>query len=332
MKFSDGNWMIREGFEIFSPVQFHDLKVEDGALTVYATPRPVENRSGMLDTLLFTIRFSAPLPDVIRVQIIHHQGVRDCGPHFDLVTEEVQPEIEDGEEDIVFKNGRVMVKIGKRFPWSLDFYQDGKRVSGSGFRSMAYILEQKRTAYVREQLDLGVGETIYGLGERFTPFVKNGQTVDIWNKDGGTGTEQAYKNVPFYVSSKGYGVFVNHPELVSFEIGSEKVSKVQFSVKGESLDYFFIGGPTVKRVLENYTTLTGKPSLPPAWSFGLWLTTSFTTDYDEKTVTHFVDGMAERDVPLHVFHFDCFWMKEFEWCNFEWDERIFPEPEQMLSG
>jgi alpha-D-xyloside xylohydrolase len=61
------------------------------------------------------------------------------------------------------------------------------------------------------------------------------------------------------------------------------------------------------------------------------LTTSFTTDYDEATVTHFVDGMAERDIPLHVFHFDCFWMKEFHWCNFEWDARVFPDPKGMLE-
>ena len=185
--------------------------------------------------------------------------------------------------------------------------------------------------FMREQLQLSVGELVYGLGERFTPFVKNGQSIDIWNEDGGTSTEQSYKNIPFYMTNKGYGVFVNHPEKVSFEVGSEKVSKVQFSVPGECLDYFIIGGESMKEVVENYTSLTGKPALPPAWSFGLWLTTSFTTNYDEKTVTEFVDGMAERDIPLRVFHFDCFWMKDFNWCNFEWDTRVFPDPKGMLK-
>ena len=185
--------------------------------------------------------------------------------------------------------------------------------------------------FMREQLSLSVGEAVYGLGERFTPFVKNGQSIDCWNEDGGTSTEQSYKNVPFYITNKGYGVFVNHPERVSFEVGSELVTKVQFSVPGESLDYFIITGDDMKEVLENYTSLTGKPALPPAWSFGLWLTTSFTTNYDEKTVTEFVDGMAERDIPLHVFHFDCFWMKGFNWCNFEWDNEVFPDPKAMLE-
>ena len=139
------------------------------------------------------------------------------------------------------------------------------------------------------------------------------------------------KTFLFILTNKGYGVFVNHPEEVSFEVGSEKVSKVQFSVGGEYLEYYIIGGANLKEVLGNYTSLTGKPALPPAWTFGLWLTTSFTTNYDEATVTSFVEGMAERNLPLRVFHFDCFWMKEFHWCDFEWDSRIFPEPEQMLT-
>lgn len=169
------------------------------------------------------------------------------------------------------------------------------------------------------------------MGERFTSFVKNGQSVDIWNEDGGTSTYQSYKNIPFYMTNKGYGVFVNHPEKVSFEAGTEQVSKVQFSVPGESLDYFFINGPSMKEVLMRYTDLTGKPALPPQWTYGLWLSTSFTTNYDEETVMSFIDGMAERGIPLQVFHFDCFWMKEFHWSDFVWDNRVFPDPAGMLQ-
>ena len=92
-----------------------------------------------------------------------------------------------------------------------------------------------------------------------------------------------------------------------------------------------IDGPTPKAVLNRYTQFTGRPALPPAWSFGLWLTTSFTTNYDEATVNSFIDGMAERHLPLHVFHFDCFWMKAFQWCDFEWDPLTFPDPEGMIK-
>ncbi|MGB4659790.1 MAG: alpha-xylosidase, partial [Mobilitalea sp.] len=102
-------------------------------------------------------------------------------------------------------------------------------------------------------------------------------------------------------------------------------------VVGESLDYFVINGPSMKKVLSRYTDITGKPGMPPAWTFGLWLSTSFTTNYDEETVNKFVDGMLERGIPLKTFHFDCFWMKDFHWSDFIWDSRVFPDPVGMLK-
>ena len=145
----------------------------------------------------------------------------------------------------------------------------------------------------------------------------------MWNNDEETCTGQSYKNIPFYLSSKSYGVFVNSSDKVSFEVNSDTVSKVSFTVPGESLEYFVFGGENLETVLERYTALTGRPALPPAYTFGLWLSTSSTTNYDEETIHHFIDGMAERKIPLQVFHFDCFWMKEYEWCNFEWNKQMY---------
>ena len=108
------------------------------------------------------------------------------------------------------------------------------------------------------------------------------------------------------------------------------MERVQFAVGGERLQYFVLVGDGPAGVLERYTALTGRPPRVPAWSYGTWLSTSFTTDYDETTVTSFIDGMLERDLPLSVFHFDCFWMREFHWTDFEWDSRVFPDPEGML--
>jgi alpha-D-xyloside xylohydrolase len=213
----------------------------------------------------------------------------------------------------------------------MDFLGGQELLTSSSPEGLAAIVTADGSRYMSEQLSLGVGEYVYGLGERFTAFIKNGQVVDSWNRDGGTSSEQAYKNIPFYLTNRGYGVFVNHPELVSFEVGSEKVSRVQFSVAGDTLEYYLIYGPTPKEVLEKYTALTGRPALPPAWSFGLWLTTSFTTSYDEDTVNHFIQGMDDRDLPLRVFHFDCFWMKDFHWCDFEWNRQTFPDPQGMLA-
>ncbi|MFZ5825454.1 MAG: alpha-xylosidase [Bacillota bacterium] len=330
MKFTDGNWLIRPGYDIVTPVELFDLRAGPDSLTIYASPRPTQHRWAQIDTPLLTVHCSSPMPDVICVRIYHHKGGRPRSPAFAIYQDPGTP-VETGESatEAYLSSGNLRVSFRKD-RWAMDLFYDGDRITGSGPRSMAYISAAGNQSYVREQLDLSVGEYVYGLGERFTPFIKNGQVVETWNCDGGTSTEQAYKNVPFYLSSKGYGVFVNHPEAVSFEVASEKVSKVQLSVAGQYLEYFIIAGPSPKQVLENYTRLTGRPALPPAWSFGLWLTTSFTTDYDEETVTHFVDGMKERDLPLHVFHFDCFWMKAFQWMDFNWDPVVFPEPEPML--
>lgn len=105
------------------------------------------------------------------------------------------------------------------------------------------------------------------------------------------------------------------------------MQRVQFSVPGESLEYFVIHGETPVAILERYTALTGRPADGPAWSCGPWLSTS----YDEVTVTSFPDGMRDRDLPLSVFQFDCFWMREFQWCDFAWDPRVFGDPEAMLA-
>lgn len=197
--------------------------------------------------------------------------------------------------------------------------------------SMISYLSTPEGPFMRAQLDLAIGEKIYGLGERFTPFVKNGQVVDIWQEDGGTCSEISYKNIPFYLTNKGYGVFVNSSGQVSYELCSEVVTRAQFSVPGEALDFMVIGGGDAKTVLQNYTTLTGKPALPPAWTFGLWLSTSFTTNYDEETVNEFVGGMKDRDIPLHVFHFDCYWMTENEWCNFKFDPKMFKDAPGLIK-
>jgi len=332
MKFSNGCWMNKEGVTTYSPAEAYGIEISGNSVIVHAPCNNINHRGDTLGGPVITIKLSSPIPDVIRVQLFHYKGLKNKGPEFEVYSDEAtKVDIVDNVDLLKLTSGNLSLRINKNTGWSMDFLNGEENLTSSKSRGIAYTQTEDQGTFMREQLSLSVGELIYGLGERFTPFVKNGQSIDIWNEDGGTSTEQSYKNIPFYVTNKGYGVFVNQPERVSFEVGSEKVTKVQFSVPGESLDYYVINGPSIKEVLEKYTTLTGKPALPPAWTFGLWLTTSFTTNYDEETVTNFVDGMAKRDLPLHVFHFDCFWMKDFNWCNFEWDKRVFPDPEGMLK-
>ncbi|WBM70928.1 alpha-xylosidase [Buttiauxella sp. WJP83] len=332
MKISDGNWLIQPGLTLIHPIQVFDVEQNGNEMVVYAGTKDVSERGNQLDTPLFTLRFFSPQEGIVGVRIEHFQGAVNNGPHYPLnVLHDVNVTMQNTAEFAELKSGNLSVRVTKGNDWALDFLRDGVRITGSAFKNNGYVQDANHgNTHMFERLDLGVGETVYGLGERFTALVKNGQTVETWNRDGGTSTEQSYKNIPFYLTNRGYGVLVNHPECVSFEVGSEKVSKVQFSVEGEYLEYFVIDGPTPKAVLDRYTRFTGRPALPPAWSFGLWLTTSFTTNYDEATVNSFIDGMAERNLPLHVFHFDCFWMKAFQWCDFEWDPVTFPDPEGML--
>ena len=332
MKFTDGYWLLREGVQARYPAQAYDVSVEPDALVVCAPTGKIRHHGDTLNRPLLTVRCSSPAPDVISVAVSHFAGQQPRHPEFPLALDssvQVRTELDDSHATIT--SGALSARFERGQRWALDFLADGQLLTTSGSKAMALISTNSDGHYVREQLMLGVGEAVYGLGERFGPLVKNGQVVDIWNADGGTSSEQAYKNVPFYLTNRGYGVFVNHPGPVSFEVGSEAVSRVQFSVPGQALEYLIIYGPTFAEIMRKYTALTGRPALPPAWSFGLWLSTSFTTSYDEETVSGFVDGMVTRDLPLSVFHFDCFWMREFQWCDFTWDKRTFPDPLAMLS-
>jgi alpha-D-xyloside xylohydrolase len=332
MKFTNGFWRKRDGVSALHPAHVHGVSPGPASLTVYASTRKVERRDDTLNAPVITVSCTSPMPDVIGVRISHFLGERPSGPNFALATDpDVRARVDTTDDAAALVSGALAARFRLGGTWGLDFVAEGRVITSSGWKGMGVIDTAAGEQYIHEQLGLGVGETVYGLGERFGPLVKNGQVVDVWNADGGTSSEQAYKNVPFFLTNAGYGVFVNHPGRVSFEVASEVVSKMQFSVAGQTLEYFVIYGPTPADILRKYTALTGRPALPPAWSFGLWLSTSFTTSYDEQTVTSFVDGMAERDLPLSVFHFDTFWMREFNWCDFEWDPRAFPDPPAMLK-
>lgn len=339
MKFSNGCWLQKEGYQCFSPAEIYFSRIEENEVTICAPTSKIVTRGDTLGGVNLTIKVTAPYPEVLRIQTYHHMGLAERTPAFEIAEPgKGNLKAEETEDKVIVSSGSLRFEMNKD-NGAIVFYRGDEKITASAGRDLAYMKTDWKgfaydkgpeDAYMREQLSLSVGELIYGLGERFSAFVKNGQSVDIWNEDGGTSTEQSYKNIPFYISNKGYGVFVNHPEKVSFEVATEMVTKVEFSVPGESLDYFLINGPTMKEVLMRYTDITGKPSLPAPWTFGLWLSTSFTTNYDEKTVNSFVDGMLERDIPLKVFHFDCFWMKDFNWCDFTWDSRVFPDPEGMI--
>ena len=345
MKFTNGGWLPRKGVATFSPVQVFEAEAVPGGLRLIAATHPIGNKGDTLQDAALFLEITAPCEGAIRVRATHHRGRRDPGPRFELArpggTGAEAPVVRDDE--LRLRSGSLELRIA-RDPWRLSFW----RVAGGAeeelcasergdlaylrtdWTDFAYARDDGSDAFFRERLSVAVGECLYGLGERFGALVRNGQSVDLWNEDGGTCSEAAYKNVPLLLSSRGWGVFANDPGRVSWEVCSERVDRVQFSVPGERLDYIVFDGPAPRDVLRRYTALLGRPALPPPWTFGLWLSTSFLTEYDERTVLSFVDGMRERGIPLSVFHFDCCWMRCMHWTDFLWDPATFPDPAGLL--
>ncbi len=345
MKFTEGYWVRSENMApSYASQGFYAEKTERG-MRIVAPERKILSRGDAQNITTITIDFIAFAKNNILVKARHYEAYEDREARFDLNGQETPFDVQITEDEAVMQSGAVTVRFDRQ-EGTYRFEAEGKIITECGFRNLGYIrwgkqpstmfpkenyLSERHEPYMVTELSLKAGERVYGLGEQFTAFVKNGQVVEMWNEDGGTSSQVSYKNVPFYMTSEGYGVFVDHATPVSFEVASEKVEYVGFSVPGEELRYHFIYGPTPKEVLVRYTDMTGKPALPPAWSFGLWLTTSFTTKYDEETTSSFIDGMAGRDIPLRVFHFDCYWMKALHWCDFEWDEQTFSDVKDMLT-
>lgn len=313
MKFTNGYWMIRDGVDALYAREAYELAADatTESLNVLAPTSVVRGRYDTLNLPTFNVDITTPAEGVIRVRAEHWQGATEH-PGFPLNADEpgnrdyvtVQANGNgDGEvgvngADVTLTTGGLTAKVVKGAPWNLTFIgEDGKVLTESAGKSLGRFklgAESNVTAqpvgefgvtmdgsardesdvFIAIQLHLSVGEDVYGLGERFGAYVKNGQSVDIWNEDGGTASEQGYKDIPFYMTSNGYGVLVNNRGHVSFEIGSENT---------------------------------------------------------EATINSFIDGMAERDIPLAAFHYDCYWMREFHWCDFEWDKRFFGDIESTLK-
>lgn len=313
MKFTNGYWMIRDGVDALYAREAYELAADatTESLNVLAPTSVVRGRYDTLNLPTFNVDITTPAEGVIRVCAEHWQGATEY-PGFPLNADEpgnrdyvtVQANGNgDGEvgvngADVTLTTGGLTAKVVKGAPWNLTFIgEDGKVLTESAGKSLGRFklgAESNVTAqpvsefgvtmdgsardesdvFIAIQLHLSVGEDVYGLGERFGAYVKNGQSVDIWNEDGGTASDQGYKDIPFYMTSNGYGVLVNNRGHVSFEIGSENT---------------------------------------------------------EAAINSFIDGMAERGIPLAAFHYDCYWMREFHWCDFEWDKRFFGDIESTLK-
>ncbi len=182
-----------------------------------------------------------------------------------------------------------------------------------------------------EALYLAPDEEIYGLGERFDSLPRRGRPVDFWNKDAiGTTSPRSYVNVPFFLSTRGYGLFLNSSAPTDWQIATADVSCLGFSVLDDQMDYFVLQSPDPKQILHDYCTLTGFAKMPPVWSFGLWMSRNSYVDWDMAEQV----GKELRDhkIPCDVLHLDTAWF-ETDWnCDLRFSPTRFPDPEQHLQG
>ncbi|KAH7104869.1 alpha-glucosidase [Auriculariales sp. MPI-PUGE-AT-0066] len=360
MKFTDGFWHLKEGVRAFYAVELTASNATSDSLVLQSATKQIRHRGDTLNSAVIDIDVFSPADNIIGVRIQQFkEDLREYTPLFPDGPPP-KPTVTTSKTDAGLKlvSGQLTAEVTEK-PYTLTFCAGGKTLTFAGPKHQGFFNVPSKwiansssnqsllttdadsnpngigsppvVRYVNSELNISPGELFYGLGEQFGNFTKNGQAVSMWNSDGGTSSEQAYKCVPFYISNRGYGVYVHHSGEVEFDVGATKVSRVGAAVAGESLEYYIIYGDRPLDILQRYTLLTGRPSLPPLWSFGLWLTTSFLTDYDEKTVSGFLQGMQERNCPVRVFHLDCFWMKQYAWCDFTFDPDNFPNPKQYLA-
>jgi alpha-D-xyloside xylohydrolase len=176
---------------------------------------------------------------------------------------------------------------------------------------------------------LSPGEKIFGCGESFTEFDKRGQKVVLWTDDSnGVQNETMYKPVPFFMSSRGYGVFIHTSTPITCDFGKYYSGNNAMMIGDDEADLFvFLGKP--KDILNEYADLTGKAAMPPLWSFGFWM--SRITYFSEAEGREVVKNLRKHGIPSDVIHFDTGWF-ETDWrCDYQFSKSRFKDPAKMMA-
>lgn len=174
-------------------------------------------------------------------------------------------------------------------------------------------------------------EHFFGFGEKFTDFDKRGQRITTWNEDcGGAWSERAYKNVPFFLSSRKYGVFVDSTSAVDFDMVASNTATFSLISQDSALDYYVIADPDPKTIITRYSSLVSFPILPPRWSLGTWISSGFQRDSAAEVLRR-ARLIREHAIPCDVLHLDCYWQRFGRWSEMLWDGEMFPDPAGLLA-
>lgn len=255
--------------------------------------------------------------------------------------------VEDREVTLFLTTGSLSIVVNKN-PWNIQILGPEKEtITGTAATDVdargsfhvpasGCVTDSGRVSELNETFALGNDEHFYGLGERFTDFDKRRQDVTVWNRNPyGAGKKITYKNIPFFISSHGYGVFLNTTAPTHFSFGTGSNFSYTFRAEDSTLDYYFFYGPSIKTILKEYTELTGQAPVLPLWSFGLWMSIEGEQragiDVGHQYVKQITQEIRERDIPADVLHFDPFWMGDGGYCNFEWGDERYPDPNAVIT-
>lgn len=174
-------------------------------------------------------------------------------------------------------------------------------------------------------------ECFAGTGERFRKMDLSGQTFQLKNQDGqGVNNRRCYKNIPFYLSSRGYGAFYHTSDYCKLSLADHSTRSVQFMCDRATIDVFLIGGQNPEEILHTYRRLTGYPAMPPLWSFGIWM--SRMTYFSATEVDDICDRLREEHYPCDVIHLDTGWFRTDWLCEWKFNPERFPDPEGFIRN
>ncbi len=265
--------------------------------------------------------------------------------YADISEKNLKTELEETEEKYIISTSALQVHIFKndfriqiRDSQNHIITESGSRTHNEFYTAtdafpLGFVKNRKpKRMYSVENFNIYPDESIFGLGEKFGPLNRVGQTISLWNIEGiGNTSGRAYKHIPFYLSSRGYGVFFNHFNPMTFWVGTRELSKIEVAIentKNALLDYYFFYGPTPKNVLTNYSALTGRSPVPPRWSYGVWM--SRLSYNSQQEVLEVANKIRAEKFPCDVIHIDTNWFEEFWGCDWKFDPKRFPDPESMF--
>jgi alpha-D-xyloside xylohydrolase len=194
---------------------------------------------------------------------------------------------------------------------------------------LAYVERGKRTHRSAFAFHATANEKIAGTGERFAPMNLSGRTLVLENADAlGVNNRRCYKNVPFYVSNRPYGLLILTSAHTRLSLADVSTRVNQAVIEDGLVDLFVIGGRTIERILYNYRLLTGFPHDVPLWSYGIWMgrMTYFTAEETRQVAAR----LREESFPCDVIHVDTGWFDKDWICEWEFSPRTFPDPQKYL--